>query len=71
MTPALTCSIRIVAKAWLSYWCQPGWAGGFDFMASQPTPPDHVTPPPLGNKGLIAGLIKGNQWLLGVVSNMF
>ena len=38
---------------------------GFDFMASQPTPPGHVTPPPTRNKGLIAGLIKGNQWLLG------
>ena len=31
-------------------------------MASQPTPPGHVTPP--RNKGLIAGLIKGNQWLI-------
>jgi len=28
-------------------------------MAGQPTPPNV---PPSGNKGLIAGLIKGNQW---------
>ena len=30
-------------------------------MASQPTPPGPRTPP--RNKGLIAGLIKGNQWV--------
>ena len=29
------------------------------FMAGQPTP---LTYPPARNKGLIAGLIKGNQW---------
>ena len=29
-------------------------------MAGQPTPPKV---PPIRNKGLIAGLIKGNQWL--------
>ena len=32
-----------------------------NFMAGQPTPPK-ATPP--RNKGLIAGLIKGNQWLI-------
>ena len=31
-------------------------------MASQPTPPPPTYPP--RNKGLIAGLIKGNQWLI-------
>ena len=31
-------------------------------MAGQPTPPGHVPPP--RNKGLIADLIKGNQWLI-------
>ena len=31
-------------------------------MAGQPTPPDVET---LRNKGLIAGLAKGNQWLIG------
>ena len=31
-------------------------------MANQPTPPGHVPPP--RNEGLIAGLIKGNQWLI-------
>ena len=30
-------------------------------MAIQPTPPGHVPPP--RNQGLIAGLIKGNQWV--------
>ena len=30
-------------------------------MASQPTPPGNLHPPPR-NKGLRAGLIKGNQW---------
>ena len=35
---------------------------GFDqIMAGQPTPPGPRTPP--RNKGLIAGLIKGNQWV--------
>ena len=33
-----------------------------DIMAIQPTPPGPRTPP--RNKGLIAGLIKGNQWLI-------
>ena len=32
------------------------------FMANQPTPPGHVSPP--RNKGLIFGLIKGTQWLI-------
>ena len=32
-------------------------------LASQPTP---LTYPPQVNKGLIAGLIKGNQWLIRV-----
>ena len=31
-------------------------------MANQPNPPGPRTP--LKNKGLIAGLIKGNQWLI-------
>ena len=33
-------------------------------MAGQPTPPPVDTYPPHRNKGLIAGLIKGNQWLI-------
>ena len=32
-------------------------------MASQPGPPSGSRTPPR-NKGLIAGLIKGNQWLI-------
>ena len=32
-------------------------------MAGQPTPPGPRTPPKR-NKALIAGLIKGNQWLI-------
>ena len=31
-------------------------------LSSQPTPPGHV--PPQVNKGLIAGLIKANHWLI-------
>ena len=31
-------------------------------MGGQPTPLGHV--PPLRNKGLTAGLIKGNHWLI-------
>ena len=34
-----------------------------EIMAGQPIPPGHVHP--LWNKGLIAGLIKENQWLIG------
>ena len=36
--------------------------GKKQIMAGQPTPPGPRTPP--RNKGLIAGLIKGNQWLI-------
>ena len=32
----------------------------FGIMANQPAPPNV---PPLRNKGLIAGLLEGNQWL--------
>ncbi len=33
-------------------------------MANQPTPPRASQETPLRNKGLIAGLIQGNQWLI-------
>ena len=33
-------------------------------MASQPTPPKHTPRRFLIHKGLIAGFIKGNQWVL-------
>ena len=43
--------------------------GSLNFMASQPTPP--LTYPPPRNKGLIAGLIKGNQWLTSLFITVF
>ena len=47
-----------------SVFFQKGGGSGMmvDVMAGQPTPPGPRTPP--RNKGLIAGLIKGNQWLI-------
>ena len=34
-------------------------------MAGQPTPPSPKGTPGQFDKGLVAGLIKGNQWLIG------
>ena len=41
---------------------QQGFSAPITLMASQPTPPGHV--PPHRNKASIAGLMKGNQWLI-------
>ena len=38
------------------------YEGKLTLVTAQPTPPPPITPPHHRNKGLIAGLSKGNQW---------
>ena len=48
---AVLCILHGTTKALISW------------LVNRPSPPGHV-PPLLRNKGLIAGLIKGRQWLI-------